>query len=34
MGGIVAILVFLYSLHKDIAGLRERMANLEGVQRD
>jgi len=27
----VAILGFLWSLHRDMAGLRERMARLEGL---
>lgn len=35
LGGIVAILVFLWNLqrdlHRDIADLRERMARLEGL---
>lgn len=31
LGGIVAILVFLWNLHRDMADLRERMARLEGL---
>lgn len=31
LGGIVAILVFLWNLHRDVADLRERMARLEGL---
>ena len=30
LGGIVAILVFLWTLHSDVSDLRERMARLEG----
>ena len=29
--GIVAILWFLWNLHRDVADLRERMARLEGL---
>ena len=31
LGGIVAILVFLWILHRDMADLRERMTRLEGL---
>ncbi len=31
VGGIVAILAFLWNLHRDVADLRERMARLEGL---
>jgi len=31
LGGIAAILVFLWNLHRDMADLRERMARLEGL---
>lgn len=27
----IAIIGFLWSLHRDVAGLRERMARLEGL---
>lgn len=30
-GGFIAVLAFLWSLHRDIADLRERMARLEGL---
>ena len=29
--GVIAILAFLWNLHRDVAGLRERMARLEGL---
>ena len=29
--GLVAILAFLWNLHRDMVGLRERMARLEGL---
>lgn len=29
--GVVAILAFLWNLHRDVADLRERMARLEGL---
>ena len=31
LGMAVAILGFLWNLHRDVAGLRERMARLEGL---
>ena len=31
LAGIAAILAFLWTLHRDIADLRERMARLEGL---
>ncbi len=31
LAGIVAILAFLWTLHRDISDLRERMARLEGL---
>ena len=31
LAGIVAILAFLWNLHRDVADLRERMARLEGL---
>lgn len=31
VGGIAAILAFLWNLHRDVADLRERMARLEGL---
>ena len=31
LGGIVAILAFLWNLHRDVSDLRERMARLEGL---
>ena len=30
LGGFVAVLAFLWTLHRDMANLRERMARLEG----
>ena len=30
-GGIIAVLAFLWSLQRDMADLRERMARLEGL---
>ena len=29
--GFIAVLVFLWGLHRDVADLRERMARLEGL---
>ena len=29
--GIVAVIAFLWGLHRDVANLRERMARLEGA---
>ena len=31
LAGIVAILAFLWNLHRDVADLRECMARLEGL---
>ena len=31
LAGVVGILAFLWSLHRDIGELRERMARLEGL---
>ena len=31
LSGMVVIIGFLWSLHRDVAGLRERMARLEGA---
>ena len=28
---VIAILAFLWNLHRDVAGLRKRMARLEGL---
>lgn len=30
-GGFVAVIAFLWGLHRDMADLRERMARLEGL---
>ena len=30
LSGIVVIIGFLWTLHRDVSGLRERMARLEG----
>ncbi len=31
LAGIVAILAFLWTIHRDISDLRERMTRLEGL---
>ena len=31
IAGMIAIIGFLWILHRDMAGLRERMARLEGL---
>ena len=34
LAGVVAVLAFLWNLHRDIVGLRDRMARLEGDLRE
>lgn len=31
LAGFIAVLAFLWTLHRDISDLRERMARLEGL---
>ena len=31
LAGIVAVIAFLWSLHRDLANVRERLARLEGA---
>ncbi len=34
LAGVIAVLAFLWNLHRDIVGLRDRMARLEGDLRE